>query len=365
MAFITIKAGSGPVIHCASVEKPSVSDRQVRVSLAKRPVSRVAVLLALFLLSAPDGGAGTFRWVDDQGKIHYTDLVPPEEAKRPHAKLNPNAQTIEVVEGQKTPEQFENIKRLKQLRIDQQRVLAMQKDNDSSLLRTYRSVEEMQMALQNKINTIDSTIKIADSNRQHQEENLRSQVKRAAEMELSGQSVPKNLRDSIESTRRQIATYQEKIRVLENSNREIAKSFEKDLERFKSLENIRLHPEYGSLDWRTQSPYADIGILSVASCKPASCGYAWALAKEYVKLKSNKQLVTETETLLQTVSPRDEKDLALLVVRIAGKTADVLFLDTACHTSSLGDEFCIGESVKNIRSGFAPYIEHGLSVAGY
>ena len=321
----------------------------------------IYLMIAALFFCVPEIFAGTFRWVDDQGMVHYTDQVPPEESKRPHAKLNPEAQTIEMIQGQKTPEQFEQIKRLNQLRIEQQRILSQQKDSDQSLLRTYRSVEEMQMALQNKINTMDSTIKIADSNRQHQEENIRSQVKRAAEMEVTGQPVSKNLRDNIESTRRQIAIYQEKIRLLENSKQEIILAFNKGLERFKSLENLKLHPEYGSLEWHPQTAETDVGVLSMISCKPTVCSLAWDLAKEYIKSISNKVLVTETDTMLQTSSPRDEKDLALLVVRIPGKTSDSIFLDTSCHTSSIGDEYCVSEAVKQIRSNFAPYIEKGLA----
>jgi hypothetical protein len=336
-----------------------------QVLATKQIVFLTVTLAAVLVLSAPENRAGTFRWMDDTGIIHYTDQVPPEESKRPHAKLNSEAQTVELVEGEKTQEELEQIKRLKQLRIDQQRILSQQKDSDLSLLRTYRSIEEMQMALQNKINTMDSTIKIADSNRQHQEENLRMQVKRAAEVELSGQPVPKNFRDNIESTRRQIATYQDKIRILENSKEEIIKAFNKDLERFKSLESVKLHPEFGSMEWRPQTSNADVGILSVVSCKPTTCKQAWELAKEYIKTASNKELVTETESILQTASPREEKDLALLVVRIPGKISDTLFLDTACNVSSMGEEYCASEAAKKIRAGFAVYIGHGLTMTGH
>jgi hypothetical protein len=336
-----------------------------QVLTTKQIVFLTVTLAAVLALSTHENRAGTFRWIDDTGMIHYTDQVPPEESKRPHAKLNSDAQTVELVEGEKTQEELEQIKRLKQLRIDQQRILSQQKDSDLSLLRTYRSMEEMQMALQNKINTIESTIKITDSNRQHQEENLRLQVKRAAEVEISGQPVPKNLRDNIESTRRQIATYQDKISILENSKEEIIKAFSKDFDRFKTLENIKLHPEFGSMEWRPQSSTADTGALSVVSCKPMACKLAWDLAKQYIKTSSNKELVTETESILQTANPREEKDLALLVVRIPGKTSDTLFLDTACNISSMGEEYCAGEAAKKIRAGFAAYIGHGLTAAGH
>ena len=361
MAYMRIRTHAAPIHWWRRAFTPCAQGPNVY-----KPQPVVAIVLCAVALGVCSPiRAGTYRWVDDQGEVHYTDQVPPEESKRPHAKLNPAAQTIEMIEGQRTPEQLEQIKRLNALRADQQRILSQQKDSDQSLQRTYRSVEEMQMALQNKINTMDSTIKIADSNRQHQEENLLAQVKRAAEMELANQPVSKNLRDNIESTRRQIATYQEKIRLLENSKQMIVLAFNKDLERFKSLENLKQHPEYGSLEWRPQAPSADVGILSVFSCKPTLCNLAWSLAKEYIKLKSNKILLTETEILLQTTSPKDEKDMALLAVRIPGKASDTLFLDTSCHTSSLGDEFCTGETAKSIRTGFAPYIEEGLKAAGH
>ncbi|MFZ4701696.1 MAG: DUF4124 domain-containing protein, partial [Candidatus Methylumidiphilus sp.] len=356
------KSNGGAGVRQASLANPSQHKDGMYCWAGSAALFGLILLSAVLSVFTRDSGAGTFRWVDDQGVVHYTDQVPPEQSKRPHAKLNTNAETIELVEGQKSPEQLEQIKRLKQLRMDQQRVLAMQKDSDLSLKRTYRSVEEMQMALQNKINTMDSTIKIADSNRQHQEENLRNQVKRAAEMELSGSAVSKNLRDSIDSTRRQIASYQEKIRLLERSKNEIILAFQKDLERFKSLENQNLHPEYGSSEWRGQISSADVGILSIVTCKPSICPMAWKLAKDYVKSKSNKPLLTETESIIQTVGSHEEKDLALLVVRIPGRTSDTIFLDTSCHTSSLGDEFCAGPIVKEIRSGFAGYIQNGLNI---
>lgn len=321
-------------------------------------------LAALFALAVPLlAQAETFRWVDDQGVVHYTDQLPPEESKRPRAKLNSEAKLLEMVEGQKSMEELEQLKRLAQLRLDQTRILAVQKDSDSSLMRTYRSEAEMQMALQSKLNTMDSAIKIAESNRLHQEENLKGQLKRAAEIELGGQSVPQNLRDGIESTRRQIATYQDKIRALGISKTEISASFARDLERFKNLEILRLNPELGTMAWRSQNQEADVNVLSTTNCRPKRCALAWVLAREYVKANSHKPLLTDTDEILQTSNPREETDVAILVVRIPGKTSDTLFLDTSCHASSLGDDLCSGEVVRRIRAGFGPYIENALKAS--
>lgn len=333
-------------------------------SVSARTAFKCAAFVVAFLW-VPNLQADTNRWVDDQGKTHYADRVPPEDSKHPRAKIDSQAKVIATVEGQKSAEQLETERRLRQLRNDQQRILTEQRDSDTSLNRTYRSEEEMQVALQGKLNTIDSAKKIAESNRLHQEEVMRSLLKRAAETENSGQPVPQNLRDSIESTRRQMTLYQEKIKALEGSKADIVAGFAKDLERFKSLEELHKNPEFGSLEWVPQSPRWDVGVLSAVQCLPKQCADAWSLAKEYIKSKTTRPLVTETPTILQTAGPREEKDMALLVVRIAGKTEDTLFLDTSCHQSSIGEELCAGEIARNIRQGFAPFISEGLKSGGF
>ncbi len=237
----------------------------------------IAAILSLF---APALSAGTFRWVDENGSVHYTDQVPPEDAKRPRAKLNPQAKILEFIEGQKTPEQLDQARRLKKLRIDQQRILAKQRDSDISLHQTYRSEEEMQAVLQGKLDTIESAQKIADANRMHQEEILRTLIKHAAETENAGQPVPQNLRDSLESTRRQIASYLEKSRALDSTKADIVNAFAKDLERLKNLENRRhLNPESGTLEWKAQRPEADVAIVSAVNCTPDQCDAAWLWRK--------------------------------------------------------------------------------------
>lgn len=306
----------------------------------------------------------SYRWTDDQGNVHYSDQVPPEEVKHARSKLNAQGREVATFEGLKTPEQREREKRLRDLRREQKRLLTEQKDRDLSLLRSFHGVEEMELALQGKLNTIDSAIKITETNKQRQEDILHAQEKRAAETELQGQAIPKNLRDIIEQARRQIANYQEKIAGLGKNREQIKLEFYKDFERYKALLKLRENPETSDIDWRDQGPGGDLGIVSVATCAPILCEKAWALARSYILSRTQKILVIETERVLQTSLPKSETDYALLAVRIAGKNGDDLFLDVSCHPSSLGDEFCKSAQIANIRAGFESYIREGLTGAG-
>ena len=47
----------------------------------------------------------TYRWVDDQGVVHYGDQVPPQYAQKEHTVLNTQGVEVKRLDAQKTPEQ--------------------------------------------------------------------------------------------------------------------------------------------------------------------------------------------------------------------------------------------------------------------
>jgi hypothetical protein len=310
--------------------------------------------------------AETYRWTDEHGKVHYSDQLPPEQAKRPREKLNTQTRKRELQEGEKSPEQLARERQLKELRAQQERLLREQRDSDLSLLRTYRSEDDLVSALQGKLQMIDSQVKLVESNLRRQEEILARDQQRAADLERKGQPIQKNLLDSIESTRREKTKLQDQIRKLEGDKQAITQRFTKDIERFKALQLRQKdlsqgHGGRGQLLAEDQSGREGIIISAVACSVGAVCDKAWTLSKSYVKEHATTPLITETEKILQTANPAEDGDIALTVSRIAGKNEDILFLDVRCRSSSLGEELCRGEKVRNIRAGFKSFIEAGLT----
>ncbi|QSA96778.1 DUF4124 domain-containing protein [Methylococcus sp. EFPC2] len=310
--------------------------------------------LAVVMLLAGWGPvrADTYRWVDEQGKVHYSDQVPPEEAKRERARLNEQGRRVERVEAAKTPEQLAREKQLKLWRTEQTRLLTEQHDRDLALLRSFRNEEELQRALSSKLETIDAQIKVVISNRQRQEQYLQSLQQKAAGLELQGKPVNKVQRDNIEATRRQIAIHQGKIGSLENEKKLINDQFARDLQRFRNLLAQREELERSSL-WHEPPPAAQDEVAAMVTCQPgAQCERVWGLAKKYVQSRTSLPLFTETDRILQTVSPRADQDIALIVVRIDGKGDNTIFLDLRCARSSLGEENCASARARAIRTDF-------------
>lgn len=102
-------------------------------------------LAALFLLAAAWAGAAaaapsksvTYRWVDDQGIVHYGDHVPPQYAQKEHTELNAEGVELKRLDAEKSPEQQASDAR-------KQEVILRQKQHDSFLLTTYTSVADIE-----------------------------------------------------------------------------------------------------------------------------------------------------------------------------------------------------------------------------
>ena len=47
-----------------------------------------------------------YKWVDEEGQIHYGDSIPPEYSELPKQVLNEHAITVDHLEGRKTEEQL-------------------------------------------------------------------------------------------------------------------------------------------------------------------------------------------------------------------------------------------------------------------
>jgi hypothetical protein len=308
-------------------------------------------------------GAALYRWVDENGEVHYSDKVSPDQAKHPRTKLNPQGREIAVIEGAKSLDRLNKEQQLAQLRQEQNRILAEQRDQDLSLLRTYRSEEEIQRTLQNRLKTLDALIKINEANRQRHQELLLGQEKRAAEMERQGQIIPRTTLDNISATRRQVANYDETIKRLQVDKQFLTGSFAKDIDRFKAIKaqdgNIAQQLRQDLTVLADDSVWDDL-LISAIRCPKNMSDQAWSMAKTYVLQNLNTKLAIDTDRVLQTPKPFSDQDIALIVTRMPEKNEDILFLDILCRQSAIGHEICAGPQVRQIREGFKPFIEESL-----
>lgn len=322
---------------------------------------RTLLLICLPLLMVPHlAQAKLYKWVDENGEIHYTDKVPPQAASRGHTELNQRGLTVEQVEAAKTAEELAREEELKRLRSEQESLLREQKAKDATLLRTYRTEDEISMTRNGKLASIDAKVNVMLNETKSLKEKLSKLQTEAAAMELSGKKPDESLTEQIDKTRRRIeAAYTEMVR-REQEKEVVNADFDRDLARYRVLRNLSKPQQ----TVETARPRPNILLETVVTCPDRlSCDRMWDAARTYSRRHATTRAQVDGSRILLFAPPRKDEDISLAVSRIRGydPEKEVIFLDIQCKETPLGREFCQGETVHNVRFGFRDAVTAALA----
>lgn len=310
--------------------------------------------------SAPKTGPKKmYRWLDENGNVYFSDQVPPDQVKHKRDTLNEKARVLDTVEKAKTAEQLEQQRRLDALRMEQEKIINKQASIDKVLLATYRSLEDMQRALDNKMNALDVEKKISEGNLKRYEQQLQQQQQQAAEHERNARKVPEKLLADMAASKRQIeAAKQDLVRQVQEKQ-QTEREFKSDMARFQFLTHS------GNTGGKSQQDYAKDNVnseLGLFVCQnPAQCEQAWKAAGEFVAKYSSTAEDVANDQLIMRAAPASDEDISLSVSKLEHKGQFEIFLDIRCKQSPVGKELCASEKAQIIRRSFTPFVELQLS----
>jgi len=309
-------------------------------------------VLILLLITLP-ASARLYKWVDEEGNVHYSDKLPPSAVKKPHAKLDSRGLVIEETGRAKTPEEIAREEELRRLREEQQRQLEEQKARDKVLLNTFRSEDDILLARDGKLATYDAQIRIAYTNIERLKAWLETQKKKAAALERKGHKIPAKLLQEIENTRHQIKANYESILRQEKDKEFIRRKYAADLARFRELKELKTTREEDTKD--TGRKRYDAIVETVIVCDDTvNCDKAWEKAKKYARKHATTRTYVDTRKMFMTQPPKEKTGLSITVSRLRPEPdkPEIIFMDVACKKQVASDTWCETEAAKKIRNGF-------------
>ena len=196
---------------------------------------RYLLLLPALLCTTTVFGDRTFKWVDNEGQIHYGNRVPPEYAKLERRVINERGRTIKVYDAMKTPEQRQQEKQLAETAAKNKALAEKQAIHDRSLLATYLSEQDMLLAKNGKVASVDALLQLTSSRVNSMNERLLRLTEEAATYERSGKALPVSLESQINNLRVQITTNEAFIKEKELERDSIVRKFNADIKRYIEL----------------------------------------------------------------------------------------------------------------------------------
>ena len=123
-------------------------------------------LIACYLFTAASGvdaadkkGSGRLLcWTNNEGVKECGDRIPPEYAQQEHQELNKKGMVIDKTEAVKSKEELAKEKEQAAATAEEERLAKEAARNDKILLQTFSNVDDIQMARDGKIATLQSSI---------------------------------------------------------------------------------------------------------------------------------------------------------------------------------------------------------------
>jgi hypothetical protein len=112
----------------------------------------LSVFMALAVTSLD---ARMYRWVDDEGKVPYTDSIPPEYADQGRAEIDNRGFQRNEVAPAPTAEEIEERRRLERERNEEAARRAKQAQADKELLRKYPTLDDAVLAHRGQVGSGD------------------------------------------------------------------------------------------------------------------------------------------------------------------------------------------------------------------
>ncbi|MCS4503019.1 hypothetical protein KBTX_02480 [wastewater metagenome] len=198
---------------------------------------RAAAGLLVAAVLVATARAETYKWVDDQGNVHYSDSIPPDEAgaRREREIKSDRGVTVKRVEPPPTREELDARARRHAQAEAQARAEAEQRERDRILLRTYDSLEAMKAARDERLHALEAHISLARDRLQRLDERRQALADRAAGMERKGSDGLEGVYERIDSVREQMRSQREYIQRQRREKARVRARFEVDMARYRAL----------------------------------------------------------------------------------------------------------------------------------
>ena len=208
------------------------------------------LILAVAILAAGSAmAAKVYRWVDENGEVHYSETLPPDFEDKNHDELDdrgilrardqnltpppPEPQTEE--DAIELPRDSSGMERPKALYSDEE----LQRRMDSFLLLRYSSEQEILDAMTVEIDQLDYDRILLQTTNESMVESFRGQIREAANRQRSGVEIDPKIINSISDLQTRLERNGKSLANLQAREDEIVAKFNVELERYQHLIHLQ------------------------------------------------------------------------------------------------------------------------------
>jgi hypothetical protein len=184
--------------------------------------------------SSSKHGGIAYRWVDEQGVVHYGDNIPPQYASQERTVLNADGVEVSHVDAQKSPEQAAAAERA---RAD----VLKQRQHDSFLVSTYTSVKDIEALRDQRLEQLQGQRAAAAQYVESLRARLGTLQMRALAYEpysSTGRRMPDDVAENLVRTLNELRQQSGALAATSEQEKALHELFDTDIQRYRELHTI-------------------------------------------------------------------------------------------------------------------------------
>lgn len=196
-------------------------------------------LLSVMSLALPASAQTLYKWVDENGVVHYGDSVPPEFADNEKEIVNKEGVTVDRLRGKMTEEELAEQRRMEEQRLQEE----LQLRSDQALLATYLSVEEIELHRDRRIELFQAQSRVTElylRNLHRRLDSLQEEMQRYRPYneDPNAPLIDRDLMDDVNATKETIERHEGNLLKYQADEKRIHARFANDIARFKQLRGL-------------------------------------------------------------------------------------------------------------------------------
>ncbi len=178
-----------------------------------------------------------YKWVDEDGNIHYSQALPPERVREAHERLSPDGLVIERVARVQSEQERAELEALQRQQAEESERQRLQAQQDRLFLAAYPTEQHLRRANSAIRETLESErrslLSVIDQTRAR----FSSGIEQAAAYERRGEDVPDYLEQQVADARNRLAELNEQLGNLDRRMQDLDAELSANLERHRRLTN--------------------------------------------------------------------------------------------------------------------------------
>ena len=192
--------------------------------------------LATLLVAGAAVAETVYRWVDENGVVHFGDSIPPEYADQEKLVLNEQGVAIGRIAGKATPEELEAMRLAAEAEAEKERA----RRADRALLATYLTVGEIERHRDRRVELLEAQARVTELYLTNLRKRLVSLLDEASQfkpytVDPDAPMIRPALADDIKQTKDRIVAYEERLAAHRRAADDLREDFRVAIARYTEL----------------------------------------------------------------------------------------------------------------------------------